>query len=125
MENVFNHLISFEFLALCVVIGGVIGAVGQIGAKKNTETCKWEGGVRSQKWFQITNPLMPYVLGVGICLIPGVPLPTGLQATLGAKVLFGLLAAVLSDKVYTVAKRVIVTRLMTLAGGKKDGSPED
>lgn len=118
MENVFSQLLTFQFLILCVVIGGIIGSIAQIGSKKDEATGKRVGGIKTNVWFQRLNPLFPYVLGVGLCCIPGIPLPAGLPATWGAKIMFGLLAAIFSDKAYTVVKKVLVSRLEAAVGKK-------
>jgi len=106
MEKIVEMLMTWQFGLICLVTSGLIGAVAQIGSKKG-EDGKRTGGLKGNVWFQRLNPLLPYFVAPGLLCIPGVPLPAEMPATWGAKIMFGLAAAVLSDVVYTKVKKLI------------------
>ena len=109
MEKIVEVLVTWQFALVCVVTSGLIATIGRIGSKRSPDPLVKAriGGLKDAVWFQRINPLLPYVVAVGLVCIPGIPLPETMPAGWGAKILFGLAAAAFSGEVYTAVKKLI------------------
>jgi hypothetical protein len=106
LDKTIEFLLSWQFIFLSLVIFGFVKAVGLMGSKKDA-TGKWSGGLYENCWFQRLAPIFPYVVGVGLVSIPGVPLPEEFPTGWGPKILFGLAAAIMSDKTYQIINNLL------------------
>ena len=88
-------LISFSAFA-------VLSVVKKMGTKRegDKKDGKIIGGFAQSKWFKAGKPAYPYALAMGLCFIPGVPLPEKVSATIALQVMYGIYAGWLSDKSY-------------------------
>jgi hypothetical protein len=99
MDHITIIIASWEYWVLAVGISAVIHVIGIMGSTKDAVTGVRTGGLRSFTWWQRINPIFPFVLGIGASFIPGM-LPVTLPAGIASKIMFGILAALASDKAY-------------------------
>lgn len=91
-------------ISFCVFI--VLSTVKRVGTKKKGDK-KIVGGFAHTKVWKMLQPVLPYPVAIGLCFIPGAPLPEAVTGTLAVKIMFGLVAGFLSDKSFQVVKNVL------------------
>ena len=88
-------LISFSAFA-------VLSLVKKMGTRRegDKKDGKIIGGFAQNRWFKVGKPAYPYVLAMGLCFVPGVPLPEKVTISVAVQVMYGIYAGWLSDKSY-------------------------
>lgn len=115
VDKIFSVIVSWQAVLLSFAIFVILGLIRGFGTKKVDGVVV--GGWAQSKWFKMFLPLYPYVLSSGLVLIPGIPLPTGMTATVGAKILYAIWCGWFSDKVYQIVKSVLEKGLNVQFGG--------
>ena len=106
MEKITEVFINWQVLLIAFAAFAVLGVVKKLGTKKNKDK-KVVGGFAQNCWFLKFLPVYPYALTMGLCFIPGVPLPAVVTKTLAVKILFGIYAGWLSGFSFQVVKSVL------------------
>ena len=65
------------------------------------------GGFAQHRTFRTFLPVYPYILAMGLCFLPGIPLPEQVSATIALKVMYGVYAGWLADKSYQVIDGIV------------------
>lgn len=92
-------------ISFCTFI--ILSTIKRFGTKKNKKTNKIIGGFAHSKLWKILQPVMPYIIALGLIFIPGVPLPESVDKTLAVKIMFGLVAGFLPDKSFQIVKNIL------------------
>ncbi|MFW9801014.1 MAG: hypothetical protein ACFFFC_00055 [Candidatus Thorarchaeota archaeon] len=92
-------------ISFCTFI--ILSTIKRFGTKKNKKTNKIIGGFAQSKLWKILQPVMPYLISLGIIFIPGVPLPDDITNTLAVKIMFGLVAGWMPDKSFQIVKNTL------------------
>ena len=106
MDMITKVFLNWEVLLVSFAAFAVLGLVKKLGTKKDKDK-KIVGGFAANRWFLKFLPLYPYVLTMGLCFIPGVPLPETATKTLAVKILFGIYAGWLSGFSFQLVKSVL------------------
>lgn len=104
MDKLFDVFVSWQvvLISLCTFI--LLSLLKRMGTKK--DGAKVIGGYAHTKTWKMLQPIFPYPIAVGLCLIPGVPLPLAVTS-IAAKIMFALVAAWMADKVFQIIKNVL------------------
>jgi len=105
MDKIVDVFLSWQLLLISFCTFIVLSTVKRVGTKKDGK--KVVGGFAHSKPWKMLQPVMPYPISVGLCFIPGVPLPELAVSTIAVKVLFGLVAGWLADKSFQVVKNAL------------------
>lgn len=106
MDKIADILVNWQLLMISFCSFIIISTAKRVGTKKNDKK-EIVGGFAHSKVWKMLQPVMPYPIAIGICFIPGVPLPEAVTGTLAVKIMFGLVAGFLSDKSFQVVKNFL------------------
>lgn len=111
MDNVFQALLSWQFLLFCLCIAAVTFVVRKIIEFFVLDNPKMPGTRTSKFWTDLVLPIFPVVFG---CLIgffaTKYPFPQDLHSASG-RISFGLVAGLFSGLIYRVAKSFLASKL--------------
>jgi hypothetical protein len=102
MDKFVEIFLSWQILALSFCTFIVLSTIKRLGTKKKDG--KVVGGFAHHKVWKSLQPVFPYPVSVGICFIPGIPLPELVAASLATKIMFGMISGWLADKVFQIVK---------------------
>lgn len=105
MDKITEVFLNWQVLLVAFAAFAVLGVVRNVGTKRKDG--KVVGGFAQHQIFLRLLPLYPYVLALGFCFIPGVPLPEIVTKTLAVKILFGIYAGWLSGFSFQLVKSVL------------------
>ena len=106
MDKITEVFLNWQLLLISFCTFIVLSTVKRLGTKKNGEK-KIVGGFAHTKPFKMFQPVMPYPISIGLCFIPGVPLPEIVTTTLAVKIMFALVAGWFADKSFQVVKNIL------------------
>jgi hypothetical protein len=106
MDKIVDVFLSWQIILISFCTFIVLSTVKRLGTKKNGDK-KVVGGFAHTKPFKMLQPVMPYPVAIGLCFIPGVPLPAMANTSLATKIMFALVAGWLADKVFQIVKGVL------------------
>jgi len=118
MSKIPDVFLNWEVLLISFAAFAVLGIIKNIGTKKDKDK-KIIGGFAQHQLFNRLLPLYPYVLAMGFCFIPGVPLPDVVTKTLAVKILFGIYAGWLSGFSFQLVKSVLAKGGVKVNGDEK------
>lgn len=105
MDKIADMFLSWQIILISFCTFIVISTVKRVGTKK--EGKKITGGYAHSKPFKMLAPVMPYPVSVGICFVPGVPLPEMAGGSLATRIMFALVAGWMADKVFQLVKGIL------------------
>ena len=105
MDKIIELFMSWQIVLISFCTFIVISTVKRMGTK--TDGGKVVGGFAHSKPWKMLLPISPYPISIGLCFIPGVPLPEMANSSIATKVLFALIAGWMADKVFQVVKGVL------------------
>lgn len=106
MRQIVDILFAWQVFLFSMCIFAIIKVVRNVGTQKDSKG-KPVGGWAESKQFKMFLPVYPYALAIAIVFVPGIPIPEAVAVTVGAKVLFAIWCAWLSDKTYQIIKTII------------------
>jgi len=114
MDTVLQALFSWQFVLFCLAVAAVTFI-----ARKIIEFVLDHPSIPASKsskfWTDLFLPIFPVVGGpLGAWLAPGYPYPDGLSTSSG-RIIFGLVAGLLSGLVYRIAKSFLVSKITGLS----------
>ncbi len=111
MDPILQTLLSWQFMLFGLAIAAVVFIVRTIVEyliENYTPFAK-----ETKLWNDLILPLLPVFLGpIGACLVKKFPYPDGLTDT-DSRVIFGLVAGLLSTLLYRVVKALLLQKLDT------------
>jgi len=102
MDKIVDMFLGWQIVLISFCTFVVLSTIKRIGTKKKDG--KIVGGFAHHGVWKSLQPVLPYPLSVGLCFIPGVPLPEMATSSLATKIMFGLVAGWLADKVFQIVK---------------------
>ena len=105
MDKIGDVFLSWQIILISFCTFIVLSTIKRIGTKK--EGKKVVGGFAHTKPWKMFQPVFPYPISIGICFVPGVPLPEMANTTVAVKVMFALVAGWMADKVFQVVKGIL------------------
>lgn len=109
LDKLTDVLINWQVILLSFAVFAILGVIRAVGTKKDKDG-KVIGGFAENTWFKRFLPVYPYLFSLGIVFVPGVPLPEIVGKTLAVKILYGIYAGWLTDKVYQIIKKFLEER---------------
>lgn len=102
MDQLLLTFLTWQFLLFCIGLSAIVEVV-----RRFVEY--FEKDVKDlQLWNKLILPVAPVFLGVGFsALIEAYPYPDGIGVSVGARIMFGLTAGLLSGFIYRSIKAVI------------------
>lgn len=104
--KIYDIFINWQVLLISFATFAILGVIRSIGTKKDKDG-NVSGGVAQHRWFMTFLPAYPYVLALGLCFLPGIPLPDVVTKTIAVKVLYAIYTGWLSDKSYQLITNFI------------------
>lgn len=117
MDKITEVFLNWQVLLVSFAAFAVLGVVKNVGTKKKDGEVV--GGFATNKWFKKFLPVYPYVLSLGLCFIPGVPLPDVVTKTMAVQILFGIYAGWLSSFSFQLIKSVLKKGGIEVNGDQK------
>jgi len=105
MDKIVEVFLSWQIILISFCTFIVLSTIKRLGTKKKDK--KVVGGFAHSKPFKMLQPVFPYPVSIGLCFIPGVPLPAMADTSLATKIMFALVAGWLADKVFQIVKGVL------------------
>ena len=105
MEKITEIFLSWEIFMISFCTFIVLSTIKRMGTK--TEGTKVVGGFAHSKSWKMLQPVLPYPISVGLVFIPGVSLPAVATETMAVKIMCGLLAGWMADKVFQIVKNIL------------------
>jgi hypothetical protein len=105
MDKIVDVFLSWQIILISFCTFIVLSTIKRIGTKKKDK--KVIGGFAHSKPWKMLQPVFPYPVSIGLCFIPGVPLPEMANTSLATKIMFALVAGWLADKVFQIVKGVL------------------
>lgn len=105
MDKITDMFLSWQIILISFCSFIVLSTIKRMGTRKDGK--KVVGGYAHTKPFKMLQPVMPYPVSVGLCFIPGVPLPDLAESSVATKVLFALVSGWMADKVFQLIKGVL------------------
>lgn len=105
MDKITEVFLNWQVLLISFAAFAVLGLVKNLGTKKKGKEIA--GGFAQHHLFKRFLPVYPYILAMGLCFIPGIPLPAVVTKTLAVKILFGIYAGWLSGFSFQMVKSVL------------------
>jgi hypothetical protein len=115
--GVLDQLLTLENVMLCFAIVALVWV-----QRKGFETFMYKIGkdiTKSKVWKEFFTPLGPLGTGMGIMLLPGVPIPAMFAASMASKAIFGIGLGLVSGLLFRLVKKMIFDR-----AGKQDEEVE-
>lgn len=106
MDKIADVFLNWQILLISFCTFIVLTTIKRLGTRKNGDK-KITGGFAHSKPFKMMQPVFPYPISIGLCFIPGVPLPELVTSSLAVKIMFGLVAGFLADKSFQVVKNIL------------------
>lgn len=106
MDKFAEVILNWQLLLISLCTFIVFSTVKRMGTRKNDKK-EIIGGFAHTKPWKMLQPVMPYPIAIGLCFIPGVPLPEAVTGTIAVKIMFALVAGFLSDKSFQVVKGIL------------------
>lgn len=107
--DIFQTLLTWQFLLLCLTISAVMFVVKQTSAYVFNKYYKLRKLLKL--WNDVIVPILPiFIGGVLVKLAPGYPYPESLK-DLGSKIFFGITAGLFSGLVYRVLKSLLLSNI--------------
>lgn len=109
INSIQDIFINWQVLLISFAAFAVLSVVRKMGTRLEGGVTggKPIGGFAQSHVFRTFLPVYPYVLAMGLCFVPGIPLPEKVSATVALKVLYGIYAGWLSDKSYQLISSVV------------------
>lgn len=125
MDAVFYALFSWQFLLFCLGIAAVTFVIRKLVEYFVLDNSKLPGNKASKLWRELLLPIGPVVGGALLGLVAAkYPYPEGIDSVSG-RVIFGLVAGLLSGLVYRVLtgmlKKTAQSAANTLSGDSNSG----
>ena len=105
MEKIVDVFLSWQIILISFCTFIVLSTIKRVGTKKDGK--KVVGGFAHSKPWKMLQPIFPYPISIGLCFIPGVPLPQMAETSVATKIMFALVAGWLADKVFQIVKGVL------------------
>jgi hypothetical protein len=118
MDKITEVFLNWQVLLVSFAAFAVLGVIKNIGTKRDKDK-RVVGGFSQNKWFRKFLPAYPYVLTLGFCFIPGVPLPDVVAKTLAVKILFAIYAGWLSGFSFQLIKSLLKKGGIEVNGDQK------
>jgi hypothetical protein len=119
MHRITDIFISWQLILISFCTFIVLSVIKRLGTKKDKKTNKIIGGFAHSKLWKILQPVMPYLISLGIIFIPGVPLPEPVTETFAVKILFGLVTGWMPDKSFQIVKNILEKAGVVFSGKEK------
>lgn len=107
MEKITEVFLSWQLLLVSFCTFIVFSIVKRLGTKRDDTGTKIVGGFAHSKPWKMLQPVLPYPISIGLAFIPGVPIPEMAAKTIVMKVIFGLMAGWMADKVFQIVKNIL------------------
>ncbi len=106
MDKIVDVFLSWQIILISFCTFIVLSTIKRLGTETNGAK-EIVGGFAHSKPWKMLQPIMPYPISVGLCFIPGVPMPAMADTSLATKIMFALVAGWLADKVFQIAKGIL------------------
>lgn len=109
MSKFSDIFLSWQIILISFSTFIILGTVKRLGTKVDKDDKKKVvGGFAHHPIWKSLQPILPYPISVGICFMPGVPLPGPATTSLATQIMFGLVAGWLADKVFQIIKKILM-----------------
>ena len=105
MDKITEVFLSWQVLLISFCTFIILSTIKRVGTRRDGK--KIVGGYAHTKPFKMLQPVMPYPVSIGICFVPGVPLPELAGGSMATRIMFALVAGWMADKVFQVVKGVL------------------
>jgi len=109
LNTIQEIFINWQVLLISFAAFAVLSLVRKMGTRLEGGKTggKPIGGYAQHHVFRTFLPVYPYIMAMGLCFVPGIPLPEKVSATVALKVLYGIYTGWLSDKSYQLITSVV------------------
>jgi hypothetical protein len=106
LDKFLDVFLNWQAVLLSFGVFILLGVIRGIGTQKDS-TGQVVGGYAKNIWFQRFTPVYPYLIALGLCAVPKMPLPEVVATSLATKLLYGLYTGWLSGFSYQMIKSIL------------------
>ncbi len=107
MDNILNNLLTVQFIIFCLSLSAITFVIRKLVEFYVLDNPKMPGSKTSKFWTSLFLPIAPIVNGALFgAYMTQFPYPDGITS-FGSRVLFGLMAGLVSAHVYRVIKGLL------------------
>lgn len=127
MDNVLQALLSWQFVFFALAIAAMTFVVRKVieFAIDSPSIPTGNANKEGRFWREVVLPISPVLIGAGAgFLVKMYPFPEGIESA-SARIMFGMVAGLLSGLLFRIIKGVLASKLAAVAGVTPEVNSED